>query len=69
MVVPPPPPHGGLGFLLEAILVVEVEEESGEAAVSGREEVDWRSSRLDLEDEEERAKATTVIRDKEQQGE
>jgi hypothetical protein len=67
--VVPPPPHGGLGFLLEAILVVEVEEESGEAAVPGREEVDWRSSRPDLEDEEERAKATTVIRDKEQQGE
>jgi hypothetical protein len=34
--------------------VVEVEEESGEAAVPRREEEDRRSGRPDLEDEEDR---------------
>jgi hypothetical protein len=48
------PPHGGLGFLLEVVPVVEVEEESGEAAVPRREEEDRRSGRPDLEDEEDR---------------
>jgi hypothetical protein len=63
-----PPPHGGLGFLLEAVSAVEVEEESGEVPVPGREEVDRRSGRPDLEDEEW-AKATAAVQDKGQRGE
>jgi hypothetical protein len=57
-------PYGGLGLLLEAILTVQVKEESGKAAVPGREEEDRCSSRPDLEDEEEWAKATAVVQDK-----
>jgi hypothetical protein len=48
---------------------VEVEEESGEAVVPGREEVDRCSDRPDLDDEEERAKATAIVQDKGQCGE
>jgi hypothetical protein len=43
---------------------VQVKEESGKAAVPGREEEDRCSSRPDLEDEEEWAKATAVVQDK-----
>jgi hypothetical protein len=64
-----PPLHGGLGFLLEVVPAVEVEEESGEAAVPRREEEDRCSGRPNLEEEEERATATAVVRDKGQRGE
>jgi hypothetical protein len=63
------PPHAGLGFLLDVVPAMEVEEQSGEAVVPGREEVDQSSSWPDVEDEEERAKATIVVRDKGQRGE
>jgi hypothetical protein len=59
----------GLASCWKPFLAVEVEEELGEAVVPGREEVDRRSDRPDLDDEEERAKATAIVRDKGQCGE